>query len=225
MKPLLALPCDVTHLHGFVMPMGARKPPPEKFHGLKDVDARFRHREQDLVATPRTRYRMIAAIRQFLYERDFIEVETPMLHVIPGGALAKPFITHHNKLDMPLYLRVAPELHLNRLVIGGLAEKLFEINRCFKLMQPTHVVDLPRDISPLAKAWPGRPHNVLKLSSMVGRSLTTRGSSAHVSANKLSRNMDLTSHRIRSTKISFRRSRSACRRWVGLASASTGLLC
>ena len=100
-------------------------PPPEKFHGLKDTDARLRHREQDLVAPPRTRetlrarYKMISAIRQFLHERSFIEVESPMLHVIPGGALANPFVTHHNKLDMPLYLRVAPELHLKRLVIGG----------------------------------------------------------------------------------------------------------
>jgi lysyl-tRNA synthetase, class II len=116
----------------------ALEPPPGKFHGLKDVDARFRHREQDLVATPRTRetlrarYMMIATIRQFLYERGFMEVETPMLHVVPGGALAKPFVTHHNKLDMPLYLRVAPELHLKRLVIGGLSEKVFEINRCFR---------------------------------------------------------------------------------------------
>jgi lysyl-tRNA synthetase class 2 len=75
---------------------------------------------------------MIATIRQFLYERGFMEVETPMLHVVPGGALAKPFVTHHNKLDMPLYLRVAPELHLKRLVIGGLSEKVFEINRCFR---------------------------------------------------------------------------------------------
>src|SRR6516225_6310676 len=80
----------------------ALEPPPEKFHGLKDIDVRFRHRERDLVATPRTRdtlrarYRMIAALRQFLYERGFLEVETPMLHVIPGGALAKPFVTHHN---------------------------------------------------------------------------------------------------------------------------------
>jgi lysyl-tRNA synthetase, class II len=112
--------------------------PPEKFHGLKDVEARFRHREQDLVATPRTRetlrarYKMIAAIRQFLYDKGFLEVETPMLHVLAGGALAKPFVTHHNKLDMPLYLRVAPELHLKRLVIGGLSEKVFEINRCFR---------------------------------------------------------------------------------------------
>jgi len=116
----------------------ALEPPPGKFHGLKDVDVRFRHREQDLVATPRTRetlrarYTMIATIRQFLYERGFMEVETPMLHVVPGGALAKPFVTHHNKLDVPLYLRVAPELHLKRLVIGGLSEKVFEINRCFR---------------------------------------------------------------------------------------------
>jgi lysyl-tRNA synthetase class 2 len=116
----------------------ALEPPPAKFHGLKDIDARYRHREQDLVATPRTRetlrarYAMIATIRQFLYERGFMEVETPMLHVVPGGALAKPFVTYHNKLDMPLYLRVAPELHLKRLVIGGLSEKVFEINRCFR---------------------------------------------------------------------------------------------
>jgi lysyl-tRNA synthetase class 2 len=116
----------------------ALEPPPEKFHGLKDTEQRFRHREQDLVATQRTRetlrarYAMIAAIRRFLFDRGFMEVETPMLHVLAGGAAAKPFITHHNKLDMPLYLRVAPELHLKRLVIGGLSEKLFEINRCFR---------------------------------------------------------------------------------------------
>jgi lysyl-tRNA synthetase class 2 len=82
----------------------ALEPPPEKFHGLQDTDARLRHRERDLVATPRTRetlrarYRMISLIRQFLYERGFLEVETPMLHVIPGGALAKPFITHQTSL-------------------------------------------------------------------------------------------------------------------------------
>lgn len=116
----------------------ALEPPPEKYHGLKDVDARFRHREQDLVSNPRTRetlrarYKMTAAIRQFLYDKDFLEVETPMMHVIAGGAIAKPFVTHHNTLDMPLYMRIAPELHLKRLVIGGVAEKLFEINRCFR---------------------------------------------------------------------------------------------
>lgn len=270
----------------------ALEPPPEKFHGLKDVDARFRHREQDLVATPRTRetlrnrYRMIAAVRTHLYDNGFLEVETPMLHVLAGGALAKPFTTHHNALDMPLYMRIAPELHLKRLVIGGLSEKLFEINRCFrnegisprhnpeftslelyqahvdfttmievaeaivthvamtlhgttkvkygeleldftspwprksmtglvkehtgvdfdtipdavaareaaakigvktepglswgqivetvfgervedKLVQPTHVIDLPKDISPLSKAWPDRPHVAQRFESYV----------------------------------------------------------
>ncbi len=116
----------------------ALEPPPEKFHGLKDVEARFRHREQDLVATPRTRetlrtrYKMVAVMRQFLYDRGFLEVETPMLHVIAGGAIAKPFVTHHNALDMPLFMRIAPELHLKRLVIGGISEKVFEINRCFR---------------------------------------------------------------------------------------------
>ncbi|MDD5585381.1 MAG: lysine--tRNA ligase [Alphaproteobacteria bacterium] len=116
----------------------ALESPPEKYHGLKDIDARFRHREQDLVATPRTRevlrarYKMVAIIRRFLDEKGFLEVETPMLHVIAGGALAKPFVTHHNALDMPLYLRIAPELFLKRLVIGGVSEKIFEINRCFR---------------------------------------------------------------------------------------------
>ncbi|MER2520158.1 MAG: lysine--tRNA ligase [Bdellovibrionales bacterium] len=116
----------------------ALEPPPEKFHGLKDIDARYRHREQDLVATPRTRetlrarYKMVSSIRRFLDDQGFLEVETPMMHVIAGGATAKPFVTHHNKLDMPLYMRVAPELHLKRLVIGGLSEKLYEINRCFR---------------------------------------------------------------------------------------------
>ncbi len=113
-------------------------PPPEKYHGLTDVDTRYRHREQDLVAndesrtTLRARYAIIAAMRQGLAERGFLEVETPMLHVIPGGANARPFTTHHNTLDMPLYLRIAPELHLKRLIIGGIADKVFEINRCFR---------------------------------------------------------------------------------------------
>ncbi len=116
----------------------AIEPPPEKYHGLKDVEMRFRHREQDLVATPKTRetlrarYKMIATVRQFLYDKDFIEVETPMLHSIAGGAIAKPFVTHHNALNIPLFLRIAPELHLKRLAIGGVSEKLFEINRCFR---------------------------------------------------------------------------------------------
>lgn len=124
----------------------ALEPPPEKYHGLKDVEVRFRHREQDIASsqktrdTLRTRFKMITALRRFLDEKDFLEVETPMLHVIAGGALAKPFTTHHNALDMPLYLRIAPELHLKRLVIGGLSEKVFEINRNFRNegMSPRH---------------------------------------------------------------------------------------
>lgn len=116
----------------------ALEPPPEKYHGLKDTDTRFRHREQDLASsmktreTLRARFKMISAIRQFLGEQDFMEVETPMLHVIAGGAIARPFVTHHNALDIPLYMRIAPELHLKRIVIGGLSEKVFEINRCFR---------------------------------------------------------------------------------------------
>ena len=116
----------------------AIEPPPEKFHGLKDVEFRYRHREQDLASnqktrdTLRARYRMIATIRQFLYDRQFIEVETPMLHSIAGGAIARPFVTHHNALDINLYMRIAPELHLKRLAIGGVGEKIFEINRCFR---------------------------------------------------------------------------------------------
>jgi lysyl-tRNA synthetase class 2 len=116
----------------------ALEPPPEKWHGLKNVEQRYRHREYDLIGneesrqTLRTRFRVIQSIRQFLNGEGFLEVETPMLHSIPGGAIAKPFETHHNALDIPLYMRIAPELHLKRLVIGGLSEKVFEINRCFR---------------------------------------------------------------------------------------------
>ncbi len=112
-------------------------PLPEKFHGLADQETRYRQRYLDLIINPETRRvfatrgRIVELIRRFLLERDFIEVETPMMQVLPGGAAARPFVTHHNALDMDLYLRIAPELYLKRLVVGGL-EKVFEINRNFR---------------------------------------------------------------------------------------------
>ena len=113
------------------------RPLPEKFHGLTDKETRYRQRYLDLIVNPEVkdtfikRSQIIKGIRQYLDERGFLEVETPMLHTIAGGAAARPFKTHHNALDMDIYLRIAPELHLKRLLVGGL-ERVYEMNRCFR---------------------------------------------------------------------------------------------
>ncbi len=111
---------------------------PDKYHGLTDVETRYRQRYLDLMVNQdvrgrlRMRSEVMFMLRKLLHDKGFVEVETPMLHTIAGGAAAKPFMTHHNALDMPMFLRIAPELHLKRLIIGGLSEKVFEINRCFR---------------------------------------------------------------------------------------------
>lgn len=123
--------------HDFKVVTKSLRPLPEKFHGLTDTESRYRMRYVDLIMNKdsreklRLRSNIVRYIREFFYKDDWMEVETPMMHSVAGGATAKPFNTHHNALDMELFMRIAPELHLKRLIVGGY-EKVFEMNRCFR---------------------------------------------------------------------------------------------
>ncbi len=160
-------------------------PLPEKWHGLSDVEIRFRQRELDLLVNPEVRQRfivrsrLVSSMRSFLDARGFLEVETPVLQTLAGGAAARPFVTHHNALGIDLYLRIAPELFLKRLVIGGM-EKVYEIARCFRNEGIDHSHNPEFTQIELYWAYAGKERFLTFIEEMVGTMLTETFGSAIV---------------------------------------------